>query len=284
MSVAKPTSKFNPFMGNSFTHFIDASDETLKYMLKQAKHAPRLTASQELELCQRIANGDSEAESQLIMSNLLLVVDIANKQIHDGLHLELIDLIQEGVFGLCKAARNFDASRGRFSTYASYKILAAIQQAIESYGYTIHYSREKMDLYKKVNQAKKQFLEENEIEATLYDLSEMLDMDVSDIIEILACDPNCDRMDENHDYGMSNDSADGPLLKRESTESVWRVLNSALQTRDAQIFYDHEGLGDEEPVEIKELARKYDRSKVRIGQILNNAPSHIKAHLHLLSA
>ena len=71
------------------------------------------------------------ARECIIRSNLRLVVSIAIK--FKGRGVPLQDLIQEGVFGLIKAAEKFDPARGwRFSTYATYWIQQAVRRSIHN--------------------------------------------------------------------------------------------------------------------------------------------------------
>ena len=96
-----------------------------------------LRPDEELELSRRIERGDLEAKERLINSNLRLVVSIA-RQMQGNHDLCLLDLIQEGVIGLVRAAEKFDYRKGlRFSTYATLWIRQAIQRGIADRGRTI---------------------------------------------------------------------------------------------------------------------------------------------------
>ena len=110
-------------------------DSTMLY-LHDISRLPLLTAAQERALGERIANGDEEALSILVESNLRLVVSVAKRYRNEG--LSLLDLVQEGNIGLIRAARKFDYTLGhRFSTYAIWWIRQAVTRAISNQGQTI---------------------------------------------------------------------------------------------------------------------------------------------------
>ena len=92
-----------------------------------------LTPGEEVDLSKRIEKGDRAARERLINSNLRLVVSIAKK--HQGRDLPMLDLIQEGIIGLIRAAEKFDWRKGcRFSTYASWWVRESIERGIANRG------------------------------------------------------------------------------------------------------------------------------------------------------
>src|SRR3954467_6117655 len=113
-----------------------ATTDALQLFLNEAAKWPLLTAEEEVELAKRIERGDAEAKERMINSNLRLVVSIAKR--YQGHDLHLLDLIQEGIIGLIRAAEKFDWRRGfKFSTYATWWIRQAVQRGVANKSRTI---------------------------------------------------------------------------------------------------------------------------------------------------
>jgi RNA polymerase primary sigma factor len=105
------------------------STDALRLFLNEIARFKLLTPSAEVELAKLIERGDRVAKELLINSNLRLVVSIAKK--YQASDLALLDLIQEGILGLIRAAEKFDWRRGcRFSTYASWWVRESIERGI----------------------------------------------------------------------------------------------------------------------------------------------------------
>jgi RNA polymerase primary sigma factor len=111
--------------------------DAMSLFLQEAARYPLLRPAEELELARRIEQGDLRAKEKLITHNLRLVVSIAKRYQSAG-DLTLLDLIQEGMLGLIRAAEKFDWRKGfRFSTYATLWIRQAIQRGLADHGRTI---------------------------------------------------------------------------------------------------------------------------------------------------
>lgn len=100
-----------------------------------------LTREEEIELMQKIREGDEDAYNEMVYHNLRLVLKIARsyyRSSNTGASLDLMDLIQEGNIGLIEALNRFDVSLGyKFSTYATWWIKQKIMRAIHNNSRTI---------------------------------------------------------------------------------------------------------------------------------------------------
>lgn len=97
-----------------------------------------LSPEKEGVLANRAREGDQEARDELILCNYRLVLSLARKAHKPDGPLSVMDLFQEGIFGLSRAVEKFDPDKGfRFTTYASWWIIRAISRAIFNHGSTI---------------------------------------------------------------------------------------------------------------------------------------------------
>jgi RNA polymerase primary sigma factor len=132
-----PAGPAPPATGYVIAELSAQTTDALSLFFNEMRRYPLLEPEEELDLARRIERGDLEAKERLINSNLRLVVSIARKYQGVG-DLCLIDLIQEGILGLIRAAEKFDWRRGfRFSTYATLWIRQAIQRGLADRGRTI---------------------------------------------------------------------------------------------------------------------------------------------------
>ena len=105
--------------------------DSLRVFLREISRYSLLTREEEVALMQRVERGDADAKQEMINANLRLVVSIAKRYQNRG--LPLLDLIQEGIFGLIHAVDRFDWRRGhKFSTYATWWIQQAVRRGIDN--------------------------------------------------------------------------------------------------------------------------------------------------------
>jgi RNA polymerase primary sigma factor len=153
-----------PFSRDDFENVANSSiPDIIQHYLKEIGNVALLTASEEVELAERMERGNAAqrrldasepvsyqlrlallsdiqaglaAQEYLTCANLRLVVSVAKKYIGRG--LSLLDLIQEGNIGLMRAVRKFDPNKGnRFSTYATWWIRQSVTRALAEQGRTI---------------------------------------------------------------------------------------------------------------------------------------------------
>lgn len=134
-------------------------DDSAAYFFHEMAEIPRMTREETLEMAKRVEAGKAaEAELQekgdsltgderssldkiikkakaakdrMIESNIRLVVSIARKYAPSTASMTILDLEQEGVFGLMKAVDRFDYKKGfQFSTYATWWVRQAITRAM----------------------------------------------------------------------------------------------------------------------------------------------------------
>ncbi len=110
--------------------------DSLGLLLRDLDRYPMPDYDEQVALAKRVASGDDEAKKQMVAANLRLVLHWARRYQDRG--VELVDLVQEGTFGLLRAVEKFDWERGfKFSTYATWWIRQSLQRAVQQHGRTI---------------------------------------------------------------------------------------------------------------------------------------------------
>ena len=159
-------------------------EDPVRMYLKEIGKVPLLSAEREIELAQRMEDGDEEAKKELAEANLRLVVSIAKRYVGRG--MLFLDLIQEGNLGLIKAVEKFDYHKGyKFSTYATWWIRQAITRAIADQARTIRIPVHMVETINKLIRVSRQLLQELGREPTPEEIAEELDMPVERVREIL---------------------------------------------------------------------------------------------------
>jgi len=160
------------------------SDAVMTY-LREIGRVPMITHEREIELAQRIEDGDREAMKQFILANLRLVVSIAKRYVGRG--LTLLDLIQEGNIGLIRAVQRYDWRRGhRFSTHATWWIRQAISRAVADKGRTIRLPVYVNTALNRIRRERQRLLQDLGREPTEQELAEATGLDPIRMVELQA--------------------------------------------------------------------------------------------------
>lgn len=108
-------------------------------------HSERLAA--------RARRGDQVARAKLVEEHMGLIRSVAYR--YRGLGLPAEDLVQEGAIGLLAAIEDYDASRGAsFSTYAFWRVRAAVTHALTAYGHLVRPPRPLLEQRRQVAEAR----------------------------------------------------------------------------------------------------------------------------------
>ena len=168
------------------------TNDPVRMYLKEIGKVPLLSAEEEIELAQRMEEGDQEAKKRLAEANLRLVVSIAKRYVGRG--MLFLDLIQEGNLGLIKAVEKFDYRKGyKFSTYATWWIRQAITRAIADQARTIRIPVHMVETINKLIRVSRQLLQELGREPTPEEIAAEMNMPVDRVREILKISQEPDR-------------------------------------------------------------------------------------------
>ena len=161
-----------------------AIDDPVRMYLKEIGKVDLLSPEEEIELAQRMSEGDEEAKRRLAEANLRLVVSIAKRYVGRG--MLFLDLIQEGNLGLIKAVEKFDCTKGfKFSTYATWWIRQAITRAIADQARTIRIPVHMVETINKVIRVSRQLLQELGHDPQPEEIAEEMNLPVERVREIL---------------------------------------------------------------------------------------------------
>ena len=253
-----------------------ATDDPVRMYLKEIGKVPLLSATEEQELAERIANGDEEAKKKLAEANLRLVVSIAKR--YNGRGLLFLDLIQEGNIGLLKAVDKFDYNKGfKFSTYATWWIRQAITRAIADQSRTIRIPVHMVETINKLIRVQRNLLQELGREPQPEEIAKAMDLPVERVREILkvaqepvSLETPIGEEDDSHlgdfiqdeNMPVPADAAAFTLLK----EELAAVLDT-LTERERKVLTLRFGLVDGHARTLEEVGKEFDVTRERIRQI-----------------
>ncbi len=251
-------------------------DDPVRMYLKEIGKVPLLSAEEEINLAQRMENGDIEAKKRLAEANLRLVVSIAKRYVGRG--MLFLDLIQEGNLGLIKAVEKFDYRKGyKFSTYATWWIRQAITRAIADQARTIRIPVHMVETINKLMRVSRQLLQELGRDPQPEEIAAEMEMPVSKVREIMkisqepvSLETPIGEEEDSHlgdfipdeDVPVPADAAAFTLLK----EQLIEVLDT-LTEREQKVLRLRFGLDDGRARTLEEVGKEFNVTRERIRQI-----------------
>jgi RNA polymerase primary sigma factor len=256
-----------------------ATTDALQLFLNEIRRYPLLTAEQEVALSKRIEQGDLEAKERMINSNLRLVVSIAKK--YQGQELSLLDLIQEGIFGLIRAAEKFDWRKGyKFSTYATFWIRQAIQRGLANKARTIRIPVHIGQRERKIVRAERDLSAKLGREPNDDEIAREAELPLDQVEEVRDAARTVTSLDR--PVGEEGDTALGDLLEGGSpppdqevevslSEQLLRRTIEELPETERDVITLRFGLTGDEPQPLRETGRRLGLSAERVRQIESRA-------------
>jgi RNA polymerase primary sigma factor len=256
-----------------------ATTDALQLFLNEIRRYPLLTASEEIELAKRIEQGDLDAKERMINSNLRLVVSIAKK--YQGQELSLLDLIQEGIFGLIRAAEKFDWRKGyKFSTYATFWIRQAIQRGLANKARTIRIPVHIGQRERKIVRTERELQARLGREPSDEEIAKAAELPLIQVEEVREAARTVTSLDR--PVGEEGDTSLRDLLEGDSPpvdqevelslgEELLRQTVEQLPEPERRIIRLRYGIDGQDPQPLRETGRRLGLSAERVRQLESKA-------------
>ena len=258
---------------------------SLDKYLQEIGKVELISAEEEVELAQRIKQGDKAALEKLTKANLRFVVSVSKQYQNQGLSLP--DLINEGNLGLIKAAQRFDETRGfKFISYAVWWIRQSILQALAEQSRIVRLPLNKIGSINKINKAYAKLEQEYEREPNAEEIAEVLEITEAEVKESMknagrhiSMDAPLIQDEDNTMYDvLKSDEAPTPeteLLYESLRKEIDRAI-STLTPRAADVVRLYFGLNGSHPMTLEEIGEKFDLTRERVRQIKEKAIRRLK--------
>ena len=259
-----------------------------KYLLEVGK-IKLLTCDEEIFLSQQIKTGNHLALDILIKSNLRFVISVAKQFQNQG--LPLTDLINEGNFGLIKAAKRFDATKGfKFISYAVWWIRQSILQSLAEQARLVKLPQNKVDTINRILRTSTRLEQELQREPTSVEIAEILKMKsmvVDYSLQTLGFHFSLDaplfddEENENSQYDLYANvltpSPDNDLLETSLKIEIERLL-CKLDGREAAILSSCYGLNGTSALALDDIGIRFGLTRERVRQIRDSSIRKLRTH------
>jgi len=264
---------------------VKTQESNLSIYFNEINKIQMLSREEEKENAEKAAKGCKTSREKLVNANLRFVVSVAKK--YQGLGMPLEDLISEGNVGLLNAVDRFDVNKGyHFISYAVWWIRQAIMSALYEKSRMIRLPVNRATDLVKIEKARKIVKSDYSSAEEINEIAELLAMEKEHVTELI----NISREILSLDNPVSDDgllllkdsiednqyASPDQFAEQKSMESDIEVVLGTLNDDEANIIRWHYGLGQREPMSLKDIGTQYNLSKERIRQIEEKALSRLR--------
>lgn len=259
--------------------------QSLDKYLQEIGKVSLVSIDEEVELAQRIREGDQMALEKLTKANLRFVVSVSKQYQNQGLTLG--DLINEGNLGLIKAAKRFDETKGfKFISYAVWWIRQSILQALAEQSRIVRLPLNRVGSLNKISRSFAELEQKFEREPSADEIAELLELSTAEVVDTLKISGRHVSMDAPFVQGeenglldvLANEDAESPdagLLHDSLRREVQRAL-STLTLREADVVTLHFGLNGHTARTLEEIGEQFNLTRERVRQIKEKAIRRLK--------
>ena len=276
------------------------TDTTREYLQSIGRY-PLLTATQEIVLSRKVQkymelrdlDGERtpeekrqikagiKARNAFVNANLRLVIHIAKRYATRlrFCNMEIMDLVQEGCFGLNRAVELFDSTRGyKFSTYAYWWIRQALQRAIDTKERLIRVPQQVLDRAYRAARLEAEYYQANGRKPTKVELAALMGITLDQLMALLDCNAVHQSLDVliTDDGNPLIDLIASPIEELHESDFYKEHLQLAfllLNDNEQDLINKRYGLGPDEPepLVLAKIAAQHGVSRERVRQKLDTA-------------
>jgi len=260
-------------------------DNAIRLYFNDITDSTPLSREREVELSERIQDGDMEARNELVQANLRFVVEVAKHYQNRGLTLP--DLISAGNLGLLIAAERFDGSRGfKFISYAVWWIRQSILQSVAEQGRTVRLPLNKLSQLREISETARRLGQGREVEPDVDEIAAALEISADDVVHTVLSARSVRSLDESFDKDDDRNlldtladgnqhEPDGALVSQSAQRHVDHVLQR-LDGRERYVLQRYFGLDGDEPLTLDQIGEYLGVTRERIRQIKERALGRLR--------
>jgi RNA polymerase primary sigma factor len=255
--------------------------DSIKVYLNEVNRIPQIDEEEEQELASRSQKGDLNARQKLITANLRFVISVAKQYQGKGINFE--DLVNEGNYGLIKAAERFDETRGfKFISYAVWWIRQSILEALTNNSRIVRLPSNQISTFHKMKNEIRAFEQDYQREPTEEEIAEIMEEDVVKVSRLLrstqsqlSLDAPISSDDENYSlYDIVPEDEENNVESNMNLESLNKDLSSVLKTiplKQREVVCMYFGIMGYQKMTLEEIGEYFDLTRERVRQIKDSA-------------